>query len=260
MMLHAIYRPGSQSHRSHLVWLHGFLGNHQEWSAISEACHEWPQLLVDLPGHGASASQQVTDFASADARLSATLSHHHIDDYWLVGYSLGGRLAMYHATQSQQASGLRGLVVEGGHPGLGSDAEREARLRHDANWASRFRSEALSHVLADWYQQPVFSDLNEQQRTALISLRSDNNAMALAAMLEAVSLSQQPNLEAALLQLSIPFYYLCGERDTKFRAIAARLGLTPELISGAGHNAHRDTPAAFSAQLLTLLRYSDFKD
>jgi len=257
MILHAVSRAGSQPHRPCIVWLHGFLGDHQEWMPVSTAFHEWPQLWIDLPGHGASAGRQVTDFATADALLAATLEHHHIDDYWLVGYSLGGRLAMYHATHGK-ATGLRGLVVEGGHPGLDNDTDRAARQRHDADWAARFRHEPLRQVLRDWYQQPVFSDLDEQQRTTLVALRSHNDSAALAAMLEAVSLSRQPDLQAALSQLTIPFYYLCGERDAKFRAIATRLGFTPELISGAGHNAHREAPAAFSARLLTLLHYSAF--
>lgn len=257
MILHAVSRAGSQPQRPCIVWLHGFLGDHQEWMPVSSAFHQWPQLWIDLPGHGASVDRQVTDFATVDALLAATLEHHHIDDYWLIGYSLGGRLAMYHATHSK-AAGLRGVVVEGGHPGLDNDTDRAARQQHDAGWATRFRHEQLSQVLQDWYQQPVFSDLDEQQRTALVALRSLNDSAALAAMLEAVSLSRQPDLQTALSQLTIPFYYLCGERDAKFRAIATRLGFTPELISGAGHNAHREAPAAFSARLLTLLHYSAF--
>ena len=255
MILHAVVHAGSQPQRPCIVWLHGFLGNHQEWMPVSAAFNEWPQLWLDLPGHGASVDQQGIDFATTDALITATLAHYHIDDYWLVGYSLGGRLAMYHATHNQ-ASGLRGLVVEGGHPGLDNETDRQARLQHDMGWVERFRHEALSQVLRDWYQQPVFSSLDEQQRSVLVSLRSQNNAVALAAMLEAVSLSRQPDLQATLSQLTIPFYYLCGERDMKFRTIATGLGLIPEVISGVGHNAHREAPAAFSARLLTLLQYS----
>ena len=35
-------------------------------------------------------------------------------------------------------------------------------------WAERFFHEKPETVLEDWYQQPVFSHLNEQQRKALI--------------------------------------------------------------------------------------------
>lgn len=259
MMLQAFSSPGRQPDLPHIVWLHGFLGSHREWDTLSQICDAWPQLLIDLPGHGASAACQVADFAEMDAVLTATLRHYGIDRYWLAGYSLGGRIAMYHATQGR-ASGLCGLIVEGGHPGLGCADERAARSQHDARWAERLRSEPFSEVLTDWYQQAVFSDLNPRQRAALVALRQENNPVALAAMLEATSLSRQPNLQAAVQKLTIPFYYLCGERDKKFRSIAQGLGLSPNLIPGAGHNAHREVPDAFAARLFTLLRYSDFKD
>lgn len=259
MILHAVSQRGNQPQRPCIVWLHGFLGDHLEWMQVSAAFNEWPQLWLDLPGHGTgtSANLQITDFVNTDALIAATLAHYHIDNYWLVGYSLGGRLAMYHATHNR-ALGLRGLVVEGGHPGLNNETDREIRWQNDTAWAARFRHETLSLVLDDWYRQPVFSSLDERQRNALVALRSENNAVALAAILEALSLSRQPDLQVALSQLRIPFYYLCGEQDVKFCTIATRSGLTPEIISGVGHNAHREAPAAFSARLLTLLHDSDF--
>ncbi|STW05654.1 2-succinyl-6-hydroxy-2, 4-cyclohexadiene-1-carboxylate synthase [Klebsiella grimontii] len=47
--------------------------------------------------------------------VEKTLNSYNILKYWLVGYSLGGRVAMYFACQPRE--GLCGLVVEGGHPG-----------------------------------------------------------------------------------------------------------------------------------------------
>ena len=259
MILHAVYRPGTQPGRPSIVWLHGFLGSHQEWEPLSSAFQAWPQLLIDLPGHGGSADIRVEDFAALDNLLSSTLDHYDIHHYWLVGYSLGGRVAMYHATRGQ-ASGLQGMVVEGSHPGLSDETGRKARQQGDADWARRFRDEDLTGVLNDWYQQPVFNTLSLSQRKALVLSRSQNSSEGLATMLCATSLSRQPDLLPELKQLAVPFYYLCGERDAKFSALATCLGLNPKFIPEAGHNAHRDAPAVFSRQLLTLFRYSDFKD
>ena len=259
MILHAVFRPGSQPRGPVIVWLHGFLGNHAEWLPVSDVFQAWSQLFIDLPGHGGSADISVEGFSSLDRLLRRTLDHYHIHDYWLIGYSLGGRVAMYHATHGQ-ASGLRGLVVEGGHPGLKDDVCRQARQQHDATWVQRFRDDDFSLVLTDWYQQPVFSSLGRQQRHALVALRSQNSPAGLASVLWATSLSRQPDMLPALKQLTIPFYYLCGERDAKFSALATRHGLNPEFIPDAGHNAHRDSPAAFGNRLSILLRYSDSKE
>ncbi len=48
-------------------------------------------------------------------------------------------------------------------------------------------------------------------------------------MLEATSLAVQPDLREALNALAFPFYYLCGERDSKFRALAQAAGVVDSL-------------------------------
>jgi pimeloyl-ACP methyl ester carboxylesterase len=57
----------------------------------------------------------------------------------------------------------------------------------------------------------------------------------------------------ALQARDFPFHYLCGERDAKFRAIAQALAADLHLIHHAGHNAHRDNPAAVIACLAQIL-------
>ena len=154
---------------------------------------------------------------------------------------------------SQPREGLCGLVVEGGHPGLGDDNQRRPRRRSDAAWAERFRREPLTQVFADWYQQPVFASLDAAQRASLVALRSRNNGGALAAMLQASSLAEQPDLRTSLQARDFPFHYLCGERDGKFRAIANELSATAHVINHAGHNAHRENPDAVVACLAQFL-------
>ncbi|MDE1480823.1 alpha/beta fold hydrolase, partial [Xenorhabdus bovienii] len=81
-----------------LVWLHGFLGKGDDWLPVVNACDQYASLIIDLPGHGNSVDITVQGgFAEVSELLNATLSERQIDDYWLIGYSLGGRIAMYHA-------------------------------------------------------------------------------------------------------------------------------------------------------------------
>ena len=234
-----------------LVFLHGFSGDRDEWRTVGEAFPAWPRLYLDLPGHGGSADIAADGFTGVSELLQATLNSYNILDYWLIGYSLGGRVAMNFACQPR--AGLRGLIVEGGHPGLQDEASRQARLINDSAWAERFRREPLAQVFADWYQQPVFASLNAAQRASLVALRRRNNGATLAAMLEATSLARQADLRPSLQARDFPFHYLCGERDAKFRAIAQTLAADLHLIHHAGHNAHRDNPAAVIACLAQIL-------
>nr|WP_228302110.1 2-succinyl-6-hydroxy-2,4-cyclohexadiene-1-carboxylate synthase [Klebsiella aerogenes] len=234
-----------------MVFLHGFSGDRDEWRTVGEAFPAWPRLYLDLPGHGGSADIAVDGFTGVSELLQATLNSYNILDYWLVGYSLGGRVAMNFACQPR--AGLRGLIVEGGHPGLQDEASRQARLINDSAWAERFRREPLAQVFADWYQQPVFASLDAAQRASLVALRRRNNGATLAAMLEATSLARQADLRPSLQARDFPFHYLCGERDAKFRAIAQALAADIHIIHHAGHNAHRDNPAAVIACLAQFL-------
>nr|WP_265101582.1 2-succinyl-6-hydroxy-2,4-cyclohexadiene-1-carboxylate synthase [Klebsiella aerogenes] len=234
-----------------MVFLHGFSGDRDEWRTVGESFPAWPRLYLDLPGHGGSADIAVDGFTGVSELLQATLNSYNILDYWLIGYSLGGRVAMNFACQPR--AGLRGLIVEGGHPGLQDEVSRQARRGNDSAWAERFRREPLVQVFADWYQQPVFASLNAAQRASLVALRRRNNGATLAAMLEATSLARQGDLRPSLQARDFPFHYLCGERDAKFRAIAQALAADTHIIHHAGHNAHRDNPAAVIACLAQIL-------
>ncbi|MFC3394857.1 2-succinyl-6-hydroxy-2,4-cyclohexadiene-1-carboxylate synthase [Brenneria rubrifaciens] len=238
-----------------LVCLHGLLGSGEDWRPIIPFCGEWPLLLVDLPGHGASQGVAAGDFAQISQQLALTLEQQGIERYWLLGYSLGGRLAMYHACFGPRG-GIQGLLVEGGNPGLENRQQREARLLHDARWARRFRHEALETVLNDWYRQAVFADLNTAQRDALVARRRHNHGAAVAAMLEATSLGRQPWLVDSLRQLVIPFGYLCGVSDGKFQALAMQYGLPLIRVAQAGHNAHQANPAEYAARMFSFISHT----
>ncbi|WP_423731404.1 2-succinyl-6-hydroxy-2,4-cyclohexadiene-1-carboxylate synthase [Hafnia paralvei] len=253
MILAAHFLPAKTETTEHptIVWLHGFLGCGEEWLELAAQLPNFAHLLIDLPGHGGSAERAVADFAAVDAALRGTLKRYAIFSYSLIGYSLGGRVAMYHAVQG--AEGLKALLVEGGNPGLKTQGERTARIEHDARWAERFRSQSLREVLSDWYRQPVFAELNEAERKRLVELRSAQVGEPLAAMLEATSLGKQPLLTPSLKTLAIPFVYLCGERDAKFQQLAVESDLPARIIADAGHNAHRANPNEFVTQVRDFL-------
>lgn len=254
MVMRARRLPHGEPGLPWLVLLHGLLGSGEDWLPILPFLNDRPVLLVDLPGHGDARHQSAEGFDDVSHQLTALLAEKGIRDYWLLGYSLGGRIAMFHACHGE-TSGLRGLLVEGGHPGLAAAGEREARALHDARWARRFREEPLAQALADWYQQPVFADLTTAQRQALIQRRSNNDGEAVARMLIATSLARQPNLTAPLQQLSVPFGYLCGERDIKFQTLARQAALPLLSVADCGHNAHQANPAGYAARIRSLISH-----
>ncbi len=259
-----------------LVLLHGLLGSAQDWQPLLQALPaslRQQALALDLPGHSPAAGPAV-DFAHWPAWLDQRLKTHQVGDFILLGYSLGGRLALHysatvHAATSYSATTdtatsanrprLHGLIVESGHPGLTGIDERRLRARQDARWVRRFWREPFTEVLADWYQQPVFAELDATQRQQLIALRGQQDGRAIARMLAATSLARQPDHRAWLAKSALPTLWLCGARDQKFSALACQLArdcprLAADPIAHAGHNVHRDAPEAMAARLQAWLR------
>lgn len=79
---------------------------------MGEAFADYSRLYVDLPGHGGSAAISVDGFDDVTDLLRKTLVSYNILDFWLVGYSLGGRVAMMAACRG--LAGLCGLLSKAG--------------------------------------------------------------------------------------------------------------------------------------------------
>ncbi|KEQ18671.1 hypothetical protein GZ78_00650 [Endozoicomonas numazuensis] len=258
-----------------LVLLHGFLGDSSDWEALARNLENDLYLVaVDLPGHGKSRDIKVSQdnaFEAFSDLLRQTLSQLGLSQYSLLGYSLGGRLAMSHLVQETEA--VDRLLVESSHPGLEDEAERKARWKNDQGWAEQFRNNPLSEVLQRWYHQPIFADLNSRERERLMQHRCNSHQVeissteqeaatesgeSLAYALEAFSLSRQPEFWGMLNRTSGASHYFCGERDLKFQAIAHRLlemgcfhGIHE--IKEAGHNIHREQPEVMAKMIRQLL-------
>ena len=253
-----------------LVLLHGFLGSAADWSAlIALLKDDFFLIAVDLPGHGASQWQEQDDRGGQyfchrlEQTMRAVACDHKLVPsfcFSVLGYSLGGRLAMACAS-SAFADRIERLFLEGAHPGLVGEQARQERQHSDLHWARRFACEPLTQVLCDWYQQPVFADLNEQQAEELIAQRSGVDGSLLAKVMMAFSLSRQPDYRSDLVRLRVerqcPIHYVHGLRDHKFARLGQQLLAegavdTVDSISQCGHNVHRQQPEAMT-QLLCVL-------
>lgn len=228
-----------------VVFLHGLLGSQQDWQAALDTLQHFPQirpLTLDLPLHGESAKHTCEGFAHARHQLHQTLTALIHEPFVLVGYSLGGRLALDY-TLNQPNPLLAYTLLEGANIGLTSETEKAARWQNDQHWAHRFRTEPLEKVLADWYQQPVFAHLDANKRSDFINKRQNNSGECIAAMLESTSLAKQPDFSPQLPHQKI--HFLIGEQDAKFRQQAENHRLPHTLIPHAGHNAHAENPVGF---------------
>ncbi len=215
---------------------------------------------LDLPGHGCAKQLRPKSFKGFVDEIKGQLQHLPDDGIplFLVGYSLGARLLMHLATQfDADECSIAGFVIEGGNFGLQQESEIESRWENDCRWITRFKACPLTEVLVDWYQQGVFASLTFDQRKGLIEERLNNDGEALAEVLSATSLAKQDYLLPLLQSAKHKIYYIAGENDEKFCRLYESSKVGYEVISGAGHNAHKDQPNKYAKKLTQLLSLRD---
>lgn len=239
-----------------LVFLHGFLGNSDDWAdTIRHLKDDYYCICLDLPGHGRSTGcvPPLQDgFAYCHRLIKNTLNTLQVKQYTLIGYSLGGRIALDYA-RTQADSHLQHLILESCHSGLSTEKDKNNRYQLDLNWAKRLASQSMPQNLAQWYEQAVFRDMSSSQKDLVIKLRSQNNGVCVANMLLATSLCKQTDALPFLQSNNItrlPIYYAVGEKDKKFKALAGKLAeqttLKVSKFNGAGHNIHQQSPLQYA--------------
>ena len=194
-----------------MIWcLSGFLGTESDWDFLP-----WPHA----PFAGEASDEDI-----------------------LIGYSMGGRLAL----QFLEWRRVRKAVIVS----AGLNAPDEERRHRDEEWARRFESEEWSSLMRDWNAQPVFGGHAVSRR------ESDYDRAELARQLRGSSpaVLAPPRLEA----IETPILWVAGERDAKYAGIAkhaverlphAQLWICPE----AAHRVPWEQPRALIERLRVFL-------
>jgi 2-succinyl-6-hydroxy-2,4-cyclohexadiene-1-carboxylate synthase len=246
-----------------LLLLHGFTGSGDSWTdLIPLFSSRYLVVTVDILGHGRSACPLNSNryaLPAIAADLIALLNAWQIGRTALLGYSMGGRLALYLACH--YAERFSHLILESSSPGLHSKAERAERRQNDNALADWIEAKGIETFVTRWEGLPLWrsqQQLHEEIRQRLHQQRLLNSPVGLANSLRGMGTGAQPSLWHKLPALIVPTLLLAGELDTKFVAInqnmAARLGNGRlQLIPNAGHTTHLEQPDEFYTAVTNFL-------
>jgi 2-succinyl-6-hydroxy-2,4-cyclohexadiene-1-carboxylate synthase len=251
-----VHRAGREAGPA-VLFLHGFLGSGADFDAVAAGLGV-RGIAPDLPGHGQTRATRFGEHGleACAAALLGLLDAEGADRPHLVGYSMGGRLALTLAVRARARFGR--VVIVSATPGLPNAAERAARRAADRALAARAVMRPLPEFLAAWYAQPLFATLDPASPAvqAMQARRGRQDPWGLARSLRAMGTGAMRPLWDDLPQAA-PFDAVAGARDAKFAAIAGRMARTPgataHLVEGAGHAPHLEQPARFVQNLNDLL-------
>jgi len=237
--------------------LHGFTQSGRSWrELIAKMPPGWRWIVPDLRGHGetqirhdASCSMEVCtrDLVALWDELGVERSH-------VVGYSMGGRLALHVA--AKRPDRLLSLVTIGAHAGLDEGA-REGRRRGDDALANRIEKEGIDAFVKYWGSLPLFAGLERRGPSYVAEVRAErlrNHVAGLACSLRGMGAGAMEPVWDELAQVPVPCTFVAGQLDHGYVASARRLAATApnsryEVVPRAGHAVHQERPDAFARVL-----------
>ena len=242
-----------------IVFLHGFTGSTISWREITKLLKgNYQTIAVDLTGHGKSTIPEDIDRYSMDQQvedLEELFTELSLDQFILVGYSMGGRVALaYTAHHSKRVSSL---ILESSSPGLKTKVEREERQVADRRLAERILTDGLPAFIDFWGNIPLFASqktLSEEKQLAVRNERLSQSEIGLANSLRGIGTGSQSSYWESLSAINLPVFLITGELDTKFVNISREMernfpNVRHETIEHAGHAIHVEKPAIFATMI-----------
>jgi 2-succinyl-6-hydroxy-2,4-cyclohexadiene-1-carboxylate synthase len=203
------------------------------WAPVAELLPQrYPSLALEHRAH---------DYEGRLGEIAAAAS----PGAALIGYSLGGRLALRAALRDPGRYGA--LILVGATAGIEDSAERSARREADERLAAWIEQQPIEAVVERWECQPVFSTQSRELVQAQRPSRMSHDPGELAELLRSAGQGALTPVWDQLPQLQAPVLVLAGGLDARYAEAAERIARTcpngrAELIEGAGHAAHLERP------------------
>ena len=237
--------------------LHWFTQSGRSWrELISRMPEGWKWIVPDLRGHGGTQTPRgaACSMDACTADLEALWDHLRVERTHLVGYSMGGRLALH--VSARRPERVLSLLTIGAHAGLEEDA-RAGRRQGDEGLAERIERDGVEAFVSYWGSLPLFAGLERRGPAYVSEVRAErlqNHAAGLACSLRGMGAGVMEPLWDELAGATFPCTFVAGQLDHGYVASARRLAATvrngrAEVVLRAGHPVHQERPDAFARVL-----------
>lgn len=254
--INLICNPTELKDKNPIIFLHGFTGSVNDWDFVTGQLSEnFSPIIIDLIGHGKSDSPNRVDLYESKFQielLKYVLDYLRIKKVILVGYSMGGRLALSFTNKYQEL--VEGLVLESTSFGLENENERLERVKSDEKLAEQIENSNVKDFINNWIKAPLFDSFRNVGIEKINTLKNNkiknNNLVGLKNSLLGFSTGKMRNFFLNINNLQVKTLLIVGELDKKFVEINKKANsiLTNSelaIIKKSGHNVHFEKPKEF---------------
>lgn len=239
-----------------LVLLHGFTGSTKTWHhVVKELPTSVKIIAIDLMGHGQSAAPQTIDAYSMSTQiqlLEDLFEQLAVQAFTLVGYSMGGRVALSYTARFPKR--VAQLILESASPGLEGHAERIARKNADDTLADKIVQNGLLSFVEKWENIPLFASQKKLSLITQAEIRNERmmqREVGLANSLRGMGTGVMPALWNELQHIALPVTLITGELDLKFIALNEHMqqqlpNAKHSIVPAVGHAIHVENPTKFA--------------
>jgi 2-succinyl-6-hydroxy-2,4-cyclohexadiene-1-carboxylate synthase len=248
-----------------LLLLHGFTGDVTTWDPFvgpGKAFDGFTAIRVDVIGHGGTDSPDEPErytMPHAVADLVAILDYVGLEKVSLLGYSMGGRLALHLALAAPER--FDAFVFESASPGIRNEEERASRRTADGLLADSIGVDGIEAFIDRWQAQALFASqltLPAEVQARQRARRLAQSPAGLANSLRGMGAGRQKYLVPRLHELKSPTLLIAGALDERYVSLTSVMaseikGSITHIIDNAGHAAHMEQPDEFGRVVVTFL-------
>ena len=219
-----------------IVFLHGFLESISMWDYLPLHELQCKKIFIDLPGHGKSELNANFDAPSLEFfadEVLRVLHHLKIDEFSVVGHSMGGYVALI---LKHQFPGCDKVVLLNSNFWSDSERKKKDRVRM-ADIAFKAKKIMINEAIPNLFGNPAdFKEEIDKLKSEAMEMSSEAIAYASLAMRERADYTNEVNSNPA------HYFIIHGENDRliQLEDIMSKTKDHSQLyfIPNAGHMAH----------------------
>ena len=236
--------------RPKVLALHGFMGSGEDFRELAQKDQEYDWYAMDFLGHVPKGVKQYTLDRYLE-HVDTVLDALDIEKCTLLGYSMGGRIALHYVLSRPER--VEELILVGASPGIEEKTQREERRGLEMKWVQLIRELGVKGFIDYWQGLPIIvsqQNIEKGIREGMQERRLRNTEAGLVNHLLGLGTGVLPSLWGRLGQVRCQVRVVTGEKDVRFVEIGRRMvGLLSDgehvVVPGAGHAAHLEGVGAF---------------